>query len=132
LQQIVIDSEPLLRQMWEQRLKDTDLIVLADMRRDDIRHCAVGWWDESVVAKAASEGAYLPYIQPTELIDVLLHSESKVQRAAAKELRGFAGLGMGFVPLFVVSPSGHWATMWSPPESGVGVLRFNPIDATCN
>jgi hypothetical protein len=60
---------------------------------------------------------------------VLLEQGSRPQRDTARELRIFSQAGL--IPLWVVSPSGHWATCWSPDESVV-VVRHNPVDPQSN
>jgi hypothetical protein len=120
LRQIVLDSEPLLRQLWERRRKDSDIIILGDMRREENRDRARGWWHADAIRQAAREGSYLPYIQPIELLDSLLRDGPLAQQRAAKELSVFSLFGL--VPLWVVTVAGHWATAWTPPESGLVFL----------
>jgi hypothetical protein len=132
LQQVVLDQEPSLREMWARRKSDTDILILADMRRPECARSAKGWQGESAINKAALEGMFLPYLQPAGLIDALLKHGDRPQREAAKELQGFANFP-GVVPLWVVSYKGHWATMWAPPGSkDVSVLRHNPVDPQSN
>jgi hypothetical protein len=63
LRQIVLDSEPLLRHVWSRRGSDRDVLVLADMRRQETPGFASGWWPEDAIRRAtAAEGhlAFLP------------------------------------------------------------------------
>jgi hypothetical protein len=124
LRQIVEDAEPLLRQLWARHKSDDDILVLADMRRSECRQFARSWWPDGRVRAAQKSGTFLPYLQPVELIEVILAGSSEAQRQAARELRGFARAG--FVPLWVVARTGHWATCWAPPGSGMAVVRSEP------
>jgi hypothetical protein len=115
----------LLRQLWERRKHDEDVMVLADMRRSECHRFARLWWSEGEI-RAAQEGArpYLPYLQPAKLIELLVASDSWAQRGGGKELQDFVRAGL--VPLWVVTRTGHWATCWAPPGSGAVVLRHEP------
>jgi hypothetical protein len=131
---VVKRSENRLRQIWEHRLRDNDIIVLADVRRPDLARFIRQWWPKEDIARytaaclAKGLSPFLPYLQPDEFIEVLSSSDSAARRAAADELRGFARLhgALGIVPLFVVRRDGHWATMWAPPGVKTGVIYGDP------
>jgi hypothetical protein len=134
LQQIVTESDPLLRQLWENRRADSDIIVLADMRIDEYRRHAESWWGADFVSRFVCESEqkpgypFLPYLQPSSLVDALLATKPRsAQHEAGKELRGFARLGL--VPLWVVDQEGHWATCRSNSEKVV-IARYNPLDGS--
>jgi hypothetical protein len=128
LRQVVEEAEPLLQQIWKKRHKDTDIIVLADVEREDVQQSIRGWWAEKEIAKLKQERSgrllFLPFLQPALFIDFLIKNGG-AQREAAKELRSFAALGC--VPLWVVRQGGHRATPWSPPGSNVTHIRLDPM-----
>jgi hypothetical protein len=129
LQQVVIDCEPLLQEIWTKRKSDNDIIVLAEVTRKECLDHIREWWKPEFVDKyvgQASNGrrAFLPCLQPFKLLDAMDKSVSFAQKAAAKELRGFAAMSnMGCVPLWVVSKDGHWPTTWSASEKVMVVRR---------
>jgi hypothetical protein len=134
LQQAVIDAEALLRETWARRKSDTDILVLADLRRDDCLPLVVAHWGMEFVADferplaAAGMPAFLPFLQPRQLVGALQDQGSFEQQCAAMELEGFANSGLG-TPLWVVHEDGHWATIWAPPGIGVTIVRFEPEPA---
>ena len=125
LRQVAADAEPLLRRIWARRTSDQDVIVLGDLRRPGCRRFARDWWDAAFIDAVAGAKAlpFLPYIQTPKLIQRMLARRGP-QREAAKQLRGFAALGL--VPLWVVTATGHWATGWAPPGSNAAVVRPDP------
>jgi hypothetical protein len=128
--EIVERSEPRLRDLWARRLDDRDILVLADLRRDErCRRFAREWWPEPAVRDAlAGPCPFLPYLQPARLLDVLKRGEGgRAQAEAAKELAAHAAAGL--VPLWVVTRTGHWATGWAPPGSRMVVIRYGPEPA---
>ena len=125
--ELVDESENLLRETWNRRRDDGDILVFCDLRREEVVPRCADLWGRDVVdrtLRGATGRPMLTCLQPAVFPDVLEGSGDPSHAAAAGELRGFANLRkIGVVPLLVVVPGGLWATMWSPPKSGVAVLR---------
>jgi hypothetical protein len=136
LRMVVEDAEPLLRDLWGRRKTDRDILVLADMRREECRPLAEQWWPPDFVRRFVEEAAakqarpFLPYLQPHKLIE-LLSRGGWAQQQAAEDLTALTRLGAAVVPLWVVHCSGHWATCWAPPDSNV-VVRYESIPSPEN
>jgi hypothetical protein len=122
LRDAVVECEPLLQHVWARRTADTDIIVLAHMGWDSSKRYARSWWPEENIRRAAgADGprAFLPYVQPEALIDLLLASDNEANRETGKELRALArGRPPALVPLLIVMGTGTLTRYWLSPAPG--------------
>jgi hypothetical protein len=121
----------LLQAAWAHHNSDTDILILSDMGRQDTAEAAGAFWKlfkrEPPVIEFEGR-TWTACLQPARFLDVLARG-GFAQREATKELRGFAAArksGMNVVPLLFGALDGHWATMWSPPDSNVVPVRHEP------
>jgi hypothetical protein len=132
LNPLVEACEDILAAAWSLHRHETDILILADMGRDDIPRTVRDFWSDfgRPMPTRTVEGRVLSAaLQPAGYTG-LLDRGGWAQREASEELRGFAAArrgGVDVVPLFVVIAGGHWATMWSPPGSPVVAIRHEPV-----
>jgi hypothetical protein len=130
---LVDESEMLLRETWDRRCQDRDILVLCDLRREEVVPRCTALWGQDVVDRTLREATGRPMLtclQSPDFPDVLEKSGDPAHAAAAGELRGFANLQqIGIVPLLVVIPGGLWATPWAPPKCGIEVIRVGGVRA---
>jgi hypothetical protein len=132
LNRIVEDADEALNYAWSRRRECGRILLLAHGEREDANNLCVECWTKGKVGKGEMDlqrlrcGEYWVGLQTLPFLDHLAGCGVQ-KRAASRELRSFASFPPGIVaPLFVLHPSGHWATLWSPQASGSLVLRYNP------
>ncbi|WP_020465682.1 hypothetical protein [Singulisphaera acidiphila] len=135
LLRLVDQNTEMLKLVWDRRRNDSDIVVLADVRRTELRHLVEEYWGPVVVAIALAEShatgdrKMLAFIQPSTFADSLRGGDTWSHRETGKELHAFvkmAAVTPGLVPLLVVCTGGLWATQWADPESNVEVIRYAP------
>lgn len=132
INRLITECDDLLRSAWSLHAHETDILILADTACPPPVEMARKVWAMAggkPPTKKVAGFTMTAFIWPVALIDNMAATNDPTSQELAQQLQDVAEIrasGKDVVPLLMHMATGHVATVWSPPGSGVTITRQDP------